>query len=288
MHTLHQRAKIVFVRERRRRIKHGRGAENRGKGRAKLVADGADQRLAQLFGLCPHPRLGDGARDAEPLERGGGIGEHRVDAAAQHFAVLDRSVPEIDGDDAEFAVLRRHGPDQPDFAAIRCHGIVSAVFRAASGDRLNNRDDLRRNADAGAAGSLPLRPEQQNLALHYRGKMVLDGGMDVGDIEGRRQPPRECIKVGEIDFSLPRDLELAFQAGGELADHHRGESEQDEIEDLVLVLNLKTVARLKEEEGRGQDAAERRDDGRDHAPADCGDQHRDQIERRAMREAGKG
>ena len=41
------------------------------------------KRFAQLVGLRAHARLADGMRDAEAFERGGGVGQHRVDADAQ-------------------------------------------------------------------------------------------------------------------------------------------------------------------------------------------------------------
>ena len=92
--------------ERRRRAQHGGGAEDGGERRAQLVADRFDQRLAQLVGLRAHARLADGVGDVEPFERGGGVGQHGVDAAAQFadaFAVAALAV-EIDGDDAELRV----------------------------------------------------------------------------------------------------------------------------------------------------------------------------------------
>src|SRR6185503_21184191 len=96
------------------------------------------------------------------------------------------------------------------------------------------------------------------------GEMVLDRRLDIRDVEGDGEPAREGVEVGQVDLALARQLELALQPVRELADDHRGEGEDDEIDDLVRILDLEAVERLEEEEGRGQDAAHSREHrGRD-------------------------
>ena len=57
-----------------------------------------------------------------------------------------------------------------------------------------------------------------HFALHDRGQVILDRGMDVADVEGHRQPAREGIEVAHVDLALPRHFQLAAELAGELAD----------------------------------------------------------------------
>ena len=89
------------------------------------VADRIDQRLAQPVGLRAHARFADGVSDAETLQRRGGIGQNGVDANAQVVGIFLRAAAQIDRDHAEFGALGRDGADQPDVAAIDCHGLAA-------------------------------------------------------------------------------------------------------------------------------------------------------------------
>ena len=86
-----------------------------------------------------------------------------------------------------------------------------------------------------AAGGFARAGEQHDLALHDGGEMVLDRGVNVGHVEGHRQPAREGVEIAHVDLALARHLQLPFEPGGELADHDRDEDEQDEIDDLLRV-----------------------------------------------------
>ena len=99
-------------------------------------------------------------------------------------------------------------------------------------DRLRHRDA---GAPSAAAGSVARAGEQDDFALHDGGEVVLDRGMNVGHVERHRQPAREGVEVAQVDLALARHLQLAFEPGGELADHHRDEDEQDQIDDFLRI-----------------------------------------------------
>ena len=40
--------------------------------------------------------------------------------------------------------------------------------------------------------------------------MILDRRMDVADVKGDGETPREGVEIGEIDLALPRELELTL------------------------------------------------------------------------------
>src|ERR1017187_8768624 len=280
-HVVHQRPEFLFVRQRRRRAQHGGGAEDGGERRAQLVADRADQGLAQLVGLRAHTRLADGVRDAQPFQRRGGVGQHRIDPDAQLVRAFLGFAAEIDRDDAELGTLGRHRADQPDIAAFGGHRHA-AVGVAAAGC---NFDDLGehclRHRDAGApsaaAGSIARTGEQDDFALHDGGEVVFDRGMNVGHVERHRQPARKGVEVAQVDLALVRHFQLAFEPGGELAHHHRDEDEQDEIDDFLRIRDAEAVERRKEE-GGGEYPAHRGNDRRYDSPARGRDHHREQID----------
>ena len=133
-----------------------------------------------------------------------------------------------------------------------------------------------------AGGGFARAREQHDLALHDVGEMILDGGMDVGDVEGDRQPARERVEIAHVDLALARELQLPAQAGGELADHDGDDHEQHQVEDLLRVPDAEAVERRIKEEGGGQHPADGGDDRRHDAPAHGRDQHRNEIEHRAV------
>ena len=110
--------------QRRRVVQDGGGAEDRGERRAQFVRHRADQRFAQQLGLRAHLGLVERARDVEPLQRGGGVGQRVVDALAHVGQRLARDVAEIDGDQAEIGRLRRHAANEPDIALAVVDGAL--------------------------------------------------------------------------------------------------------------------------------------------------------------------
>ena len=108
------------------------------------------KRLAQLVGLRAHARFADGVRDAEPLERGGGVGQHRIDADAQFVGALLRFAAKIDGDDAEFGSLRRHRAHEPDLAALGRHHCAGCRVAVTGRDLDHFGEDTVGHRHAGA------------------------------------------------------------------------------------------------------------------------------------------
>ena len=116
--------------------------------------------------------------------------------------------------------------------------------------------------------------------------MILDRGMNIGDVESDRQPAREGVKIAHVDFALARDFQLPLQPGGELADHHRDEDEQQQVDDFLRVADAEVIERREKEEGRGEHAANGGEQRRDNAPAGGRDHDRDQINDGAAGAAG--
>ena len=145
---------------------------------------------------------------------------------------------EIDGDDAEFGTLGRNRAHQPDLAAVGRHRHAARRRGAPEAASTTSASTCSGTATP-ARRPLPVRlaraGKQHDLALHDGGEVVLDRGMDVGDVESHRQPAREGIEIAHVDLALARQLQLPLQPGGELAHHHRDEDEQHEIEDFVRV-----------------------------------------------------
>ncbi len=104
------------------------------------------------------------------------------------------------------------------------------------------------------------------------------------EAEGARQPAREGVQVAHVDLAPLRQLQLPPQPGRQLAHHHGDDDEQKEVDHLLRVGDAQAVKRRKEEEGGRQHAADRRDDGRHDAPADGRDQHRQEVDHRAVAE----
>ena len=250
------------------------------------MADRADQRLAQLVGLRAHARLADGMGDAEPFERGGGVGQHRVDADAQFVERSFDSRPRLIAMTPNSGALRRHRAHQPDLAALGRHRHAGRGIAAAGRDLGHFAEHLLRHRDAGAPSAavrcLARAGEQHDLALHDGGEVVFDRGMNVGHVERHRQPARKGVKIAQVDLALARHLQLTLEAGGELAHHHRDEDEQDQIDDFLRIRDAEAVERRIEEEGGGEHAADRGNDRRHDAPARRRDHHRDQIDHGAV------
>ena len=137
-----------------------------------------------------------------------------------------------------------------------------------------------------AGGSLARAGEQHDLALHDGGEMIFDRGVDVAHVEGHRQPAREGIEIAHVDLALARQLQLPLEAGCELAHHHGDENEQNEVEDLMRVGDAQAVERRIEEEGGGDRAGDGGHHRRDHAPARGRDHHRNEVDDRAVVQAG--
>src|SRR5512135_740253 len=100
--------------------------------------------------------------------------------------------------------------------------------------------------------------------------------MNVGDIECYGQAPRESVEVAQVDFALPRHLQLPLEAGCELAHRHRHEDEEDQVDDLLRILDVEAVERWIEEKGGGEHAANCGDDRRYDSPARGCDHDRNQ------------
>ena len=228
--------------------------------------------------------------DAQPFERGGGVGQHGIDADAQFVGAFLRFAAEIDRDNAELGALGRDRAHQPDFAVVGGHLGAGRRRHGGRGGLDHLGEHLLGHRDAGApsaaGGGLARAGEQHDLALHDCGEMILDRGMDVAHVEGDRQAAREGVEIAHVDLALARQFQLPLQAGGELAHHHRDEDEQEEVEDLVRVLDAQAVERRIEEEGGGAHAADGGDHRRDDAPARGRDHHWDQVDDRAVVQPG--
>jgi hypothetical protein len=145
-----------------------------------------------------------------------------------------------------------------------------------------------RHRDAGVPSAAVRRftraREEHDLALHDGGEVVLDRGVNVGHVERHRQPAREGVEVAQVDLALPRHLQFALEARGELAHHHRDEDEQHEIDDFLRIRDAEAVERRIEEKGGGQHPADRSNDRGHDAPAGGRDHHRNQIDRGTVAE----
>src|SRR6516164_1757783 len=97
------------------------------------MTDRSDECLSQLIGLRAHARFADRMSDAEPLERCRCVREDRIDPHAQFVGPFFRLTSEIDGNDSEFAILRRYRAHQPDFAAGGLHRGPCGGVAAARG-----------------------------------------------------------------------------------------------------------------------------------------------------------
>ena len=202
-------------------------------------------------------------RDAQPLERGGGVCQHCVDADAQFVRGFRRRAAEIDGDDAELRTLAARPRAPARFH--RCRPAPLCRFRCRAARRRPRRP---RSRTAGGTATPAWRPllvgglaragEQHDIALHDGGEMVFDRGMDVANVERHRQPARESIEIAHVDLALARQFQLPLQPSGELAHHDGDEDEQEQIDDLLRVADAEAVERRKEERRRTPSRRRRR------------------------------
>ena len=258
---------------------HRRGAQDGGERRAQFVRNRADQRLAQQLGLGAHLGLVERVRDVEPLERGGGIRQHVVDALAHLRDGTSGHVAEIDGDHAEIGRPLRNTADEPDIAG----GVGSSggERRAASNvrdggtHRFGHRGVIRLGVAAVAFGS-----EQHHLALHETGEMLLDPAVDVCRGRRCRQPAREGVKIAHLVLVLAGELGLPLHRIGEMAGDQRNDHEQNEIDDLARSREVVAVERRIEKIAGPQHAGHRRHQRR-HQPEMPAGQHDRQVDDRS-------
>ncbi len=168
---------------------HRRGAEDRRQRRAQLVRHRSDQRFAELLGLGPHARIGDGAREPEPLQRGRRIVDHRHHAGSQIVETVGLAA-EIDRDDAEIRGVDRDRTNQPGAAAavidddsLRAPGVRHLGPPDRLGHRLGNVDIIEA---LGFVIQATPRIEQQDLAADECLQMALHGIEDAGRRVGGR------------------------------------------------------------------------------------------------------
>src|SRR5262249_21725549 len=220
--------------------------------------------------------------DAEPLERCACVGQDRIDTHAQFVGPFFRFASEIDGDDPEFAILRRYRAYQPDFAAGGRHRGAGGGFTVAR----CNLDDLAEHllgyehtgATPAAVRCFARAWKKHDVALHDAGEMVLDSGVNVGDVEGDRQASRKSVEIPEVYFALPRHLQLALEPRSELAYGDGDEDEEDEVDDFLRILDAEAVEGRIGKKRRGKHAANRGNNGRHDSPPGCRDDHRDQVD----------
>ena len=115
--------------------------------------------------------------------------------------------------------------------------------------------------------------------------MVLDGSVNIGDVERHGQAPRERIKIAQVDLALASHFKLPLETSRELAHRDRHENKQRQIEDFLRVSDPKTVERRIEEERRREHAADSGDDCRHNSPAGRRNHDRDEEKHRAVGEA---
>ena len=133
----------------------------------------------------------------------------------------------------------------------------------------------------GLVGGVAAGSEQQDPALDQRGEVLLDRAIDVGGRRRRRQLARERIEIAHLVLALPGELGLLLHRIGQMARHQCDDHEQREIDDLGWTRDEVGVEGRVEEIARPQHACDRRCQGRYPAKMPAGQQHRDQVDRRA-------
>jgi hypothetical protein len=121
------------------------------------------------------------------------------------------------------------------------------------------------------------RRKQRHAATGNGAHVVLNRGVDVGRARGHGEAAREEIERLHLLLALPRRLDVLAHAIGELTRHHCHDDEQDEVGDVGGIGDADVVDRRIEEEGRGRQAGQPRDDRRRHTPARRSDDDGDQI-----------
>ena len=121
------------------------------------------------------------------------------------------------------------------------------------------------------------------MPLHDTGEVILDGRVDIRDVERDSEPAGKCVKVTQIDFPLPRHFQLPLEAGRELAHRHCNEYEQDQVDDFLRFLDAEAVGGRVEEKGGRKHAAHGGDQRRHNPPTCRRDHNRDQVGDGTMR-----
>src|SRR5262245_20547434 len=129
--------------------------------------------------------------DAEPLERCACVGQDRIHTHAQFVGPFFRFASEIDGDDPEFAILRRYRAYQPDFAAGGRHRGAGGGFTVAR----CNLDDLAEHllgyehtgATPAAVRCLRRARKTNDAALHGSVRLKLNSAPNAGARESYSQ-----------------------------------------------------------------------------------------------------
>ena len=184
------------------------------------MRDRPDQGVAESLGLCAHAGIGDGAREAELLDRRGGIVQDGFDAGA-HLAFGFRRAPaEIDGDHAEVRRLGRDRAYEPEIAEIvfDCRSIGALRLAGEHGERggphlrgcVVPADPVRRTVHR------PPRLEQDDFTFDQSRQMLLDGVEDVGRGMHGSEPTRKRIEVADFLLALLDRLRLASHAHREI------------------------------------------------------------------------
>ncbi len=65
------------------------------------------------------------------------------------------------------------------------------------------------------------------LTLQDRREVILDRGVNVGDVEGDREAARKSIKIAHVDLALARNFRLHFQLRRQMAGDHGDEDKKN-------------------------------------------------------------
>ncbi len=240
-----------------------------------------------MLGLGTHARLGKGAGEPEPFQRGGRVVDDGDDPGAKIIEGIGPTA-EIDGDDAEIRRVDRDRTDQPGAAlAVIDHDATRALGARPLGapDRIDHRlGDVDIAEPFGLRFQRAAGIEQQHLAADQGLEMPLHGIENAGRRVRSREPLRERIEVANFVFTLGRRGGIAAGAGRKIARHQGDDEKEQNTEEARAILGVVGVERAVEEQRQRDDAPDRGHRPGEEAPANRRDQDRQQESDRDRRQ----